>query len=140
LAANPSLFEEKALNVKTLLGCQSLQEAKAAAIAEAIDSSIAERMYGKPEKWFNYLRRNLEAQFVPAEESSFIEMKARRDVLEHHGGLVGAVYLEKARTGAKYGIGDRVEITTPDIDEANAVAHHLMTSVAASAIGCLQKL
>ena len=94
-------------------------------------------MYGRPDKWFNYLKKNVGAQFAAAEESSFIEMKARRDVFEHNNGAVEAIYREKAKTAAKYQVGDQVQIISRDVDEAYELTQRLIQTLSAFAMAKL---
>jgi hypothetical protein len=80
LFANPALMSEKALTLETLLSSTSLVEAQAAAVNEAVESTIADKMYGRPEKWFNYLRKNLGAQFS-AEDGLALIRKIAADAI-----------------------------------------------------------
>jgi hypothetical protein len=139
LHANPALLSEKALNVATLLASQSLADAQREAVREAVDSMIADKMYGRPDKWFNYLKHSLAVQFRLNDQPSFIEMKARRDVLEHNNGIVEATYVEKAKAAAKYKVGERVELADEDVDEAYRLTRDLVDHVAASVIAKVQK-
>jgi hypothetical protein len=107
---------------------------KCGALREAIESSIAEKKYGRPDKWFNYLKKNIGTHFVAADESSFIEMKARRDVLEHNNGIAEATYREKAKVRSRYQVGDQVHITSTDVDDAYQLAMRLIFELTASAI------
>ena len=118
LFESPLLMSEKALNIATLLKSKSLVDAQQAAIREAVDSTLTDKMYGRPDKWFNYLRKNLGVKFDAQDEAAYVEMKARRDVLEHQSGIVEATYLEKAKAFARYRIGDQVKLANRDIDEA----------------------
>ncbi|HZK79790.1 MAG TPA: hypothetical protein VFC46_01960, partial [Humisphaera sp.] len=110
LMGKPTLLSEKTLNIATLLKCSSLGEAQAAAIREAVESTISGLMYGRPDKWFNCLRKNLALRSDAKDEASFIEMKARRDILEHNHGIVEATYREKAKSAAKFNVGDRLQV------------------------------
>lgn len=137
LASRPELLAEKALNVGTLLASQTLAEAQAAAVREAIDATIADRMYGRPDKWFNYLKKNVGVYFDAADESSFVEMKARRDVLEHHDGIVEATYVDKAKAAARYAVGEPIQLADEDVDEAFRLTRRLVQHVTASAVATL---
>ena len=95
-------------------------------------------MYGRPDKWFNYLKKNLGAQFLVQDESSFIEMKARRDVLEHNNGIVEVTYREKAKAAAKFDLGSLVKLTEQDIDEAHHLIQRLITDAGVSVIARLK--
>jgi hypothetical protein len=118
LIDKPQLISEKALNLGTLLGSRSLQEAQAAAISEAVESTIADKMYGRPEKWLKYVRTNLGLDFSAASQAEFLEMKARRDVLEHHNGIVDASYQDKAREARKFQVGEKIELIEQDVGAA----------------------
>jgi hypothetical protein len=134
LATYPDLLSKKAINVATLLASQNLAQVQAAAVREAVESTIMDKMYGRPEKWFNYLKEVLDVRFAAADEASFVEMKARRDVLEHNGGIVEAAYLEKAKAAARHRLGDRIQLADPDVDETLRVTSQLISQVAVSAI------
>jgi hypothetical protein len=137
LTANTTLISEKALNVATLLASKTLAEAQSAALEEAIESSISDKMYGRPDRWLNYLKKNVGARFAALDESSFIEMKARRDILEHNNGVAEATYRDKAKAAAKYQLGQQVEIANQDVDEAYHLVQRLIRELTASAIATL---
>jgi hypothetical protein len=134
LAGHPELLSKKALNVGTLMTSATLADAQAAAVREAIESTIADKMYGRPEKWFSYLKEALAVRVASADEASFIEMKARRDVMEHNGGIVEATYREKSKAAAKYREGARVQLTDQDVDETFRLVSQLIRHVGRSAI------
>jgi hypothetical protein len=139
LSANPSSLAKKALNVQTILACKTLEEAKSTAIAEAVESKITDAMHGKPEVWFKWMEELLDTRFASQQRETFIEMKARRDVLEHSGGVVTGIYLKKVQSAARYVENDRVEISRPDVDETFDVVHDLISKVADAASGLLAK-
>jgi len=126
LAEKPALLSEKAIDVATLLACRTLADARTAAVHEAAESTIAGLMFGRPERWFNYLRKNLSVRISAVDETAFVEMKARRDVLEHNNGIVESMYLEKAKAAAKFSSGDRIEVVESDVDEAYDVVQRLI--------------
>jgi hypothetical protein len=130
LPVHPELLAEKALTVATLLASKSLLEAQGAAIREAVEDTIADKMYGRLEKWFNYLKRMFGVRFSADDESSFIEMKARRDELEHHGGVIAAIYPEKAKAASRYNVGDQIQLSDGDVDEAYQLIRRLVDEVA----------
>jgi hypothetical protein len=117
LQSHTNMIIAKALTVSTLLASKSLQDAQQAAIDEAVESTVLERMYGRPEKWFNYLRTIFNARFDQADETAFIEMKARRDTLEHNKGIVDATYADKAKGEIRYHAGETIQLSDQDIDE-----------------------
>lgn len=139
LVENPDLISEKALNVATLLASKTLLEAQTAAKREAVESSVADKMYGRPDKWFNYLKSKLGAEFDADDKGLFIEMKARRDVLEHSNGIVEATYLEKAEDFAKYRLGDQVRLSGQDVDEAYQLVSRLIRNIAESVVAKLKR-
>jgi hypothetical protein len=134
LPVHHEFLTEKALTLATLLASKSLSEAQQAAIREAVEDTIADKMYGRPEKWFSYLRRVFGIRFDAADESSFIEMKARRDELEHHAGIVEATYAEKAKAAARYNVGDQIQLSDGDVDEAYQLVRKLTDELAGFAI------
>jgi hypothetical protein len=134
LPSHPELITEKALNVGTLLASRTLAEAQHAAIQEAVESTVADKMYGRPDRWFNYLRKLFAVQVDAANELSFVEMKARRDVLEHNDGIVEATYREKAKGAVKYNVGDRVQLSDQDVNDAFQRTGNLIRQVADSAV------
>jgi len=134
LLNNTELIAAKGLNVGTLLESQTLEEAQDAAVREAVESTIVDKMLGRPEKWFGYLKNQLRLRLDGRGEASFCEMKARRDVLEHNSGIVNAAYIDKAKVAPKYKVGDDVQLKDQDVDEAYHVTLHLIDAIAASAI------
>ena len=126
LHKHPGLISEKAITVAVLFASPTLEDAQNAAVEEAIDSTISDKMYGRPEKWFAYLKKNLGVQFAVQDELDFVEMKARRDVLEHNNGIIEAVYSQKAKNASKYVMGVQVQITDQDIDDAYQLVKRLI--------------
>jgi hypothetical protein len=137
LLNNTDLIAAKALNVGTLLESKSLADVQDAAVKEAVESTIVDKMFGKPEKWFSYLKNQLHIRFNGRGEASFCEMKARRDVLEHNNGIVNPVYIEKARVAARYKVGDDVQLENQDVDEAYQVTSQFIHDITASAIAAI---
>jgi hypothetical protein len=57
-------------------------------------------------------------------------MKARRDVLEHHGGIVDASYEDKAGGAAKLRPGDKIDLVEQDVDGAFTLTRDLISYAA----------
>ncbi len=135
LTAHPELLTEKALTVKTLLDAKTLGEAQRAAVHDAIESTILNKAYDAPAKWFNYLHKLLKAKvIVDSDVERFGEMKARRDVLEHAGGVVNQLYVGKSGANAKWKVGERVELRESDLSTAYSFLKQLITNVSKAAI------
>lgn len=77
---------------------------------------------------------NLGAQINASDESSFVEMKARRDVLEHNSGIIEATYQEKSKAAAKYKLGEQLRLTDGDVNEAYELVQRLINKTTADAI------
>lgn len=114
----PQIVDEKSITLSAILESNDLTELKAQAISQAVDAAVLGRMMGKPAKWFVFLKQHLGCTLDPKAVTRFIERKAARDVLEHHGGAVDASYCEKAGAAAEFAVGDLIE---PDDDEIDAL-------------------
>ena len=128
LTDKPQSLHEKSVTIRTILSSTDLAAVQSAAIREAVDSTVADKLFGKPEKWFRYLRTTIDPQIGSPGEEFFVEMKARRDILEHHGGIVEASYAEKAGKAARYKRGDQIELTEADVDDAYTLVCSLVLS------------
>jgi hypothetical protein len=128
LAKHTQSLSGKSVTIGTILSTGDLAAVQAAAIEEAIQAAISDKLFGRPEKWFNYLRTlfGSEGGIVQSRQVDFGELKARRDVLEHHDGKVESIYIDKAKTASKYAAGDVVEITNADVDEAYSLVRDLI--------------
>lgn len=84
---------------------------------EALISLIAEReinelKYGRPKAWFEYLDRIVKLDCpTPDEIAQFAEMKAARDLIIHNGGVVNAVYIDKAGPKARYAVDQKITVS-----------------------------
>jgi hypothetical protein len=137
LTDQTSLISGKALTIATILAAPSLTDLRNAAIAGAVEVTILAKLQGKPESWFQYLKENLGAAHGPGDEASFVEMKARRDVLEHHDGIVEATYLRKSQASARYRVGDAVDVQDSDVDDTHAFVLRLIDATVVSAVAKL---
>ena len=134
LADRPTLIERKAVDVATLLRSQSLEEARRAAIAEAIDSTLRDKTYGTPRKLVGYFDKLIGSRPVsPGDLARLVEMKATRDILEHAGGVVTQEYVTKSGRRARFGSGDLVEVSEAYHAEAFHLVRQLIESYSAAA-------
>jgi hypothetical protein len=132
LTGNPQSLQGRSITVETILSSKDLAALKAAAIEEAVAAVISDKLFGRPEKWFNYLKSVVGAKVgaFANDQLSFSEFKARRDALEHHDGKIESAYLEKAKAAARYKLGDMVEISEANVDEAYELIRSLVLSTA----------
>lgn len=135
LTSHVDLIEAKALDVQTLFSSNSLHDVQQAALREAVESTIQDKAYGRPGKWFTYFHRILGANAVPPQDiEAFAEMKASRDVLEHANGVANALYLEKARGAARFKVGEFITVDTKYHTAAFHLVQRLIRNVADAAI------
>lgn len=134
LTTHTSLISARALTVATILAGTNLADLQAAAIAEAVEATILDKLKGKPEGWLRYLKENLGCVYRPGDEASFLEMKARRDVLEHHSGIVEDTYLKKAQHAARYKAGDEIDVRDRDVDDTHGLIVRMIEATANSAV------
>ncbi len=74
-------------------------------IARIIQQRIDGLFYAGPQKQWEYFDKALGIQIDPALWSKWTEMKARRDLWVHNGGIVNRVYLDKTGENACYSLG-----------------------------------
>jgi hypothetical protein len=137
LSHHTDLIAGKGVTVEMILASQDLAALQAASVSAAVEATISDKLKGRPDSWLRYLRDILGAAIAAADAGAFVELKARRDVLEHHSGIVDASYPTKCGPHAKYQQGARVDIVEADIDEVHAVVLRLIDVTAAAAVAKL---
>ncbi|KAJ3049424.1 hypothetical protein HK102_012509, partial [Quaeritorhiza haematococci] len=69
------------------------------------------------------------------QREALLEMKAARDVLEHHRGVVGREYMDKAGTAARYAEGELVQIEEPYLLDRFGLLGAIVRDMTAAAVG-----
>ena len=135
LTSHFHLVEAKALDVQTLFASNSLHDVQQAALREAVESTIQDKTYGRPHKWFTYLHRIVGVNAVSAQDiEAFAEMKASRDVIEHANGIANALYVDKAGGAARFKVGDFVTVDAAYHTAAFHLVQRLVRNIADAAI------
>jgi hypothetical protein len=78
---------------------------------ELIGERLNRRQYQGVKDWFKYLNAQMALGVPTADQINRIaELKASRDILEHHQAVVNSEYRRKAGSLARFNVGDRLEI------------------------------
>ena len=129
----PRAAEGKSITLVEILAAADLADVRARATAEAVESTILDKLKAKPKAWFGYLRKHLGCTTGDAEVARFAERKAARDVLEHHDGLVDPSYVDKSAGVALYTAGELIEPDDAAIDALYDMVRGLIIQIAADA-------
>ena len=125
----------KQLTLKTVLAGTSLEDLQRRAVAEAVEKTVGDVLYDKPEYWFNKFDILFGAQVASTTDvENFAEAKATRDVLEHAGGRVGHQYVKKAGRASRFIEGDLVDVGTVYHDATFNLVRRLVAELSDAAI------
>jgi hypothetical protein len=136
LTDKPALLSARGSTVGAVLSGTDLAKVQAAVIAEAVESTILDKLKGKPDGWIRYLSTNLSVKLKVGDTALFIEMKARRDASEYHNGNVDYTYLKNSGSSARYNLADVIDVidvSNDDVDEAYTLIHRMIASSATDA-------
>jgi hypothetical protein len=101
-------------------------------VAERVVRDLA---YKRPDEWFRFLDRRVGLRCPDqARRAALIEMKAARDVLEHHRGVVGREYVDKAGAAARFAEGDLVQIEEPYLLDRFGLLRAVIEEMTAAAL------
>lgn len=126
----PPNKERKQVGLSTILDAPD----RDAIILAVIDRELDELKYGRPAAWFRYLEDRVRLGCPSAEQiERLAEIKASRDVLIHHRGVVNATYLDKAGSRARAAIGERLEVPEPYLRESWNLIRAIVREVADAA-------
>ena len=138
LTAHPEEVDRKTVELRTLLSSTSLADVQRAALGEAIESTILEKAYARPVKWFSYLRTLLgRPAAADADVARFSELKATRDVIEHAEGVASSTYVEKSGSAARFRVGEVVTVDAAYHEGAYHFVGTLIADVANQAIAAV---
>jgi hypothetical protein len=100
-----------------------------------IDRELDGLKYRRPTDWFKYLGDRVKLGY-PSEDqvAQLAEIKASRDILVHNRGIVNETYLEKARSRARFGVGQRLEIEEVYLRESWLMVRVVVADLARLAI------
>ena len=76
-----------------------------------IEERLASVFYASPQKQLEYLDKAIGIKVPVDEWENWIEIKARRDLWVHNGGVINQIYLDKAKTKATGVVGTEATIT-----------------------------
>ena len=100
LAAHPAGLPNKEEKQVRLAAIPEAAD-KEAIVLGVIDRELDNLKYGRPAAWFKYLEDRVRLGCPAADQiEQLAEVKASRDVLIHHRGIVNETYLDKARRRA----------------------------------------
>ena len=107
LLRNPGHLPSRSLMLAELLPLRGNPAALEIIIEEAVAKKLNELRFASPKEWFEFLNK-IEKLGCPSvdEIESISEIKATRDVVEHNGGIVNAIYLAKAAKKARFENGE----------------------------------
>jgi hypothetical protein len=135
LGRHPGEIEGKSVTVEDILSSSSLAEAKDRVIRRAVDATIRDKAYQKPEKWFNFCQRLYGDKGATTQDiEALVEIKATRDLLEHAGGKVNQEYLDKAGGRSRAEVGTRIPVDENYLEEAYDLVVRLVNNISALAI------
>lgn len=110
LAAYPASLSKKQLELGTVLKAPDI----ATVVLGVVDRELNEIKYERVADWFANLERLAKLGVPTADEvERLAEIKAGRDILVHNKGIVNATYLAKAGRGARFAVGQKLEIDVP---------------------------
>lgn len=99
-------------------------------IIESVISSRLERLfYASPQKQLEYLDRAIGITVDDDTWKKWIEIKARRDIWIHNGGIVNEIYIEKAKDAALCTYGQEATITLQYFQNTVALTKHMIGSI-----------
>ena len=86
-----------------------LKQGAGSIIEEQIQTRVTNAMYASPRDYTRYLGALLQFEFPENILESYVEIKARRDLIVHASGVVNQIYLDKSAThAADVVVGDRL--------------------------------
>lgn len=89
--------EDKKINIKDILNAKSLEEI----YLNLINQRIFKLFYASPKDYFKYLKKTIQIDLDDDLISTYIEIKATRDLVIHNNGKVNALYVQKAGSKAR---------------------------------------
>jgi hypothetical protein len=103
-------------------------------IQELIGERLNRRQYTGVRDWFKYLNTQM-ALGVPSPDQidRIAELKAARDILEHHQGIVNEDYRRKAGARARFNVGDRLAISPHYHRESWTLLRNVVREIAEAA-------
>jgi hypothetical protein len=106
-------------------------------VLSVVKRLVRELAYRRPHHWFLFLDKRVNLWCPDDSQRAILcEMKAARDTLEHSGGLVGSVYIDRAGAVARYARGEIIRIDGPYLLDCIAL---LQTVVGAMTEAALRK-
>jgi hypothetical protein len=136
LLHNPWQFSKRQLDFETVLKASNRDEF----VSGVILRHLNELKYEHLREWFAAVNKAVELD-CPAEDEigALAEIKAARDVLEHNAGVVNEIYRRKAGNGARYEIGEHIELDDTYDLESWRLMKKVVQDVTNAAIGRLSK-
>jgi hypothetical protein len=108
---------------------------KEAIIRAVVDRELDGLKYERPAAWFKYLNDRVKLGCPTSDQTERLaEIKASRDILVHNRGIVNKSYLDKAGTGARFTVGQRLEISEPYLLASWTLIRDVVQDMAAAAI------
>ena len=105
------------------------------AIDAAIDEELQSVFYKRPDQWFEYIEKRVKLGVPSADQvERLTEVKAGRDLLVHNGGVVNALYLQKAGRFARGILGERLVYGGSFHDASWQLLRGIVDDVAGAAI------
>jgi hypothetical protein len=134
LLANPAGIpnkDRKLVDLATIIDAPD----KEAIIRAVVDRELDGLKYERTAAWFKYLNDRVKLNDPTADQiQRLAEIKASRDILVHNQGIVNRTYLDKAGVGARFTVGQRLEIPEPYLIACWTLIRDVVQDMAAAAI------
>lgn len=113
---------------------------KDAIVRSVVDKEVLAVAYQKVADWFGYLEK-IAKLGVPSSEviERLAEIKASRDVLVHSNGIANKLYVQKAMSRARFGIGENLELPEHYHRESWELIKQVVNEIAGAGIAKLSR-
>jgi hypothetical protein len=98
---------DKTVKMSVILESTNLDELR----DRLVERRVLQVFYESPQNYFEQFTVVSGFKIPPAARDNYIEIKATRDVLIHHRGIINRTYLEKAGANARGKLGDEIALT-----------------------------
>lgn len=135
LAKYPASLARSELQFQAVLDATDKNEI----VGMVVQREVGRLAYKRVADWFEYLERIARLGTpTPDQIQRLAEIKASRDILVHHNGIVNAIYVRKSAAAARFADGDILEIPEPYHRDAWQLIREVVSEISDAAINKLE--